>query len=42
VGWITDWTKRSDYGLYVVAAAMILGAVLVLFVVPRRTIGEPI
>jgi len=36
VGWMTDWTKRSDYGLYVVAAAMVLGATLVLFFVPGR------
>jgi hypothetical protein len=42
VGWITDWTKRSDYGLYVVAAAMVIGAVLVLFFVPRRTTREPV
>jgi MFS family permease len=36
VGWITDWTKRSDYGLYVVAVAMAIGAMLVLFFVPGR------
>ena len=36
VGWITDWTKRSDYGLYVVAAALVLGAMLVLFLVPGK------
>jgi D-galactonate transporter len=38
VGWITDWTKRSDYGLYVVAVAMVVGAMLVLFFVPGRDI----
>ena len=36
VGWLTDWTKRSDYGLYVVAAALAIGAMLVLFFVPGR------
>jgi MFS family permease len=36
VGWITDWTKRSDYGLYLVAVAMAIGAMLVLFFVPGR------
>ena len=36
VGWITDWTKRSDYGLYVVAGALALGAMLVLFFVPGK------
>jgi len=36
VGWITDWTKRSDFGLYVVAFAMVIGAMLVLFFVPGR------
>jgi hypothetical protein len=36
VGWITDWTKRSDYGLYVVAAAMVVGANLVLLFGPRK------
>jgi hypothetical protein len=36
VGWITDWTKRSDFGLYVVAAAMVLGANLVLLFGPRK------
>jgi len=41
VGWITDWTKRSDYGLYVVAGALALGAMLVLFFVPGRTRDSP-
>jgi MFS-type transporter involved in bile tolerance (Atg22 family) len=36
VGWLTDWTKRSDYGLYVVAAALAIGAMLVLFFVRGR------
>jgi MFS family permease len=40
VGWFTDLTKRSDYGLYVVAAALVLGAILVLGFVPRKFTGE--
>jgi D-galactonate transporter len=36
VGWLTDLTKRSDYGLYVIAGALFMGAVLVLAFVPRR------
>jgi MFS family permease len=36
VGWVTDLTKRSDYGLYLVAAALVFGAVLVLGFVPRK------
>ena len=36
VGWFSDLTKRSDYGLYVVAAALALGSMLVLTFVPRR------
>jgi hypothetical protein len=36
VGWVTDWTKRSDYGLYLVAAAMVFGANLVLLFGPRK------
>jgi nitrate/nitrite transporter NarK len=36
VGWFTDLTKRSDYGLYVIAAAMVLGSLLVLVFVPRK------
>jgi MFS family permease len=36
VGWFADLTKRSDYGLYVVAAALVLGSILVLsFVSPK-------
>jgi MFS family permease len=40
VGWFTDLTKRSDYGLYVVAAALVLGAILVLGFVPRKFTGD--
>jgi MFS-type transporter involved in bile tolerance (Atg22 family) len=36
VGLFTDLTKRGDYGLYVVAAMLLLGAVLVVSFVPRR------
>jgi MFS family permease len=36
VGWFTDLTKRSDYGLYVIAAALVFGSFLVLFFVPRN------
>jgi MFS family permease len=36
VGWFTDLTKRSDYGLYVIAGALLLGSVLVLGFVPRN------
>ncbi len=36
VGWFTDLTKRSDYGLYIIAAAMVLGSLLVLLFVPRK------
>jgi MFS family permease len=36
VGWFADVTKRSDYGLYVVAAALVLGAILVLSFVPPK------
>jgi MFS family permease len=36
VGWVTDLTKRSDYGLYLVAAALVLGAGLVLCLVPPK------
>ena len=36
VGWIADLTKRSDYGLYLVAVAMAIGAMLVLCFVPGR------
>jgi MFS family permease len=35
VGWVTDWTKRSDYGLYVIAAVVATGAIVTLLVVPR-------
>ena len=36
VGWFSDLTKRSDYGLYVVAAALALGSMLVLTFVPQK------
>jgi sugar phosphate permease len=36
VGWFTDLTKRSDYGLYVVAAALVFGSMMVLGFVPRK------
>jgi MFS-type transporter involved in bile tolerance (Atg22 family) len=36
VGVITDLTKRGDYGLYVVSAVLLLGAVLVLAFVPKK------
>jgi D-galactonate transporter len=36
VGAVTDLTKRSDYGLYVVSAVLLLGAVVVLLFVPKR------
>ena len=36
VGWVTDLTKRSDYGLYLVASALVLGAGLVLCFVPPK------
>jgi MFS family permease len=34
VGWFAEMTKRSDYGLYVIAAALVLGSILVLSFVP--------
>jgi MFS family permease len=40
VGWFTDLTKRSDYGLYVIAAALVLGSFLVLAFVPRKSPGS--
>jgi D-galactonate transporter len=36
VGVITDFTKREDYGLYVVSVMLLLGAGLILTLVPRR------
>jgi nitrate/nitrite transporter NarK len=36
IGIVTDLTKRGDYGLYVVSALLLLGAVLVLALVPKR------
>jgi D-galactonate transporter len=36
VGWFADLTKRSDYGLYVIAGTLVLGSILVLAFVPQR------
>ena len=36
VGVITDLTKRSDYGLYVASAMLLVGSALVLAFVPKR------
>ncbi len=36
VGWFNDVTKRSDYGLYVVACFLVAGAVLALLFIPRK------
>ena len=36
VGLVTDLTRRGDYGLYVVSAMLLLGAVLVLAFVPKK------
>jgi MFS family permease len=36
IGWVTDLTKRSDYGLYIIAAALVLGSFLVLVFVPPK------
>src|SRR5262249_4250990 len=36
VGVITDLTKRTDYGLYVASAMLLVGAALVLAFVPKR------
>jgi D-galactonate transporter len=36
VGVVTDLTKRGDYGLYVVSAMLVLGAALILAIVPER------
>jgi MFS family permease len=41
VGWFTDLTKRSDYGLYVIAGALVLGSFLVLAFVPRKLAFHP-
>jgi MFS family permease len=36
VGWFNDVTKRSDYGLYVVAGFLVAGGILALLFIPRR------
>ena len=40
VGWFTDLTKRSDYGLYVVAGVLVFGSILVLAFVPPRVVAD--
>ncbi|MBV8417917.1 MAG: MFS transporter [Verrucomicrobia bacterium] len=40
VGWFADLTKRSDYGLYVIAGILVLGAILVLAFVPPRVAAD--
>ncbi|MGA8654759.1 MAG: MFS transporter [Chthoniobacterales bacterium] len=40
IGWLTDLTKRPAYGLYVIAAILVLGGLLVLLFVPRRLPGD--
>ena len=36
VGWFSDLTKRSDYGLYIVAGFLALGGILALLFIPRK------
>ena len=36
VGWFSDLTKRSDYGLYLIAGCLVLGAILALLFVPQK------
>jgi sugar phosphate permease len=36
VGWFSDLTKRSDYGLYVVAGFLALGGILALLLIPPK------
>jgi len=40
IGQVTGWTKREDYGLYFVAAVMVIGAILILSSVPRRVAAD--
>ena len=40
VGWFTDLTKRSDYGLYVIAGTLLIGSILVLAFVPPRVAAD--
>jgi sugar phosphate permease len=42
IGWLTDLTKRPAYGLYVIAAILVLGGLLVLMFVPRRLPGDSV
>jgi len=41
VGWISDRTHRLDTGLYVIAAFLFLGAILVLGLVPAHLVSIP-
>jgi MFS family permease len=41
VGWIADRTHRLDTGLYVIAAFLFVGAILVLTVVPAHLVSVP-
>jgi MFS family permease len=36
VGWFSDLTKRSDYGLYLIAGFLVLGTILALLFVPQK------
>jgi nitrate/nitrite transporter NarK len=36
VGWFSDLTKRSDYGLYIVAGFVALGGIFALLFIPRK------
>ena len=36
VGWFSDLTKRSDYGLYIVAGFLALGGILALLFIPPK------
>ena len=36
VGWFSDLTKRSDYGLYLIAGFLVLGAILAFLFVPQK------
>ena len=40
VGWFADLTKRSDYGLYVIAGTLVFGSILVLVFVPQRVAAD--
>lgn len=36
VGWFSEFTKRSDYGLYLIAGFLVLGGILALLFVPQK------